>query len=437
MNCTFDESRLDDLLRRVLGLDQPRPDFGRWRAEHPEAVRMLQSGFPWARPIGAAGLLGTAIGAWIMRHKAASASAAVAAVALAVLAVVAWRVNGGAGAQGRPAAPGGAGGGTDQVAQAPPAPGRTASAFYFPPTAIRVSWAEAVVRATMQDLPGDHMVCNLTRAIYGRVPGDVLHVDVRGFTDIARHEAGAGLGRDPNQAEIKAALWKRMNFQPGRDVILYLDQCHKSGDVVACRHGGATYDVPPKHLLDDHEKEIVEVVRSGAHLTSADKYPDRYIPRCDLVVRGRLERVGQASAEWKVMGVLYIAPPGGPRQPGQPAAIAPGPQTAPAPEAITIGLEPWRLRAECIIRYRPEKGPAKAPPGKEVAEEFARLVKAELTVGQEAILFLKGPPAAEAEAPHGLIGILRGDPAKPGDLDRIEKRLRGTIGTGEYRIQKL
>ena len=296
----------------------------------------------------------------------------------------------------------------------------------FPPLSQRVARASAVVRAeTMALTESLQLVCKVSRVIYGRVPGDVLHVDRA--TDGTRARLRAGLRRKPTDAEVAAEFSNTNDSIIGREVILFLDQGWKPDDPLACRYQGMTYDVPPKHPLDKREKEIVETIRSGSYLSPDINPADLglYLRACESVVRAELTKIGERSVVWEVEAVLHVGSPskGGERAPGQ----------QPPPATIAVGLDTWRLRAESIANYRTaQQGEPSATP-QEVQKEYDRLVGDELQTGRQAILFVRSQEDVGEKSTFKLIGILHDDPANGKPIDQTDAKIREEIKKGNWR----
>ena len=316
----------------------------------------------------------------------------------------------------------------NQIDTTPVLTERSAPAVHmnFPPLSERVARASAVVRAEMTALTeSQQLVCKVSRVIYGRVPGDVLHVD--GLAAGARARLRAQLGRKPTDAEVAAAFAKTDNFEIGRKVILFLEQGCRPDEPLACRYQGMTYDVPPKHPLDKTEKEIVETIRSGSYL-SPDINPANlgpYLRASESVVRAELTKIGRKSASWKVEAVLHLGSPGkgGQRDP----------QQQPPPATIAVGLDTWQLRAESIANYRAARQGKSAATPQEIKEEYDRLVGSELRTGRQAILFIRSREDAGEKSTFKLIGILQDDPAGGKPIDRTDAKIREEIKKDDWR----
>jgi hypothetical protein len=298
----------------------------------------------------------------------------------------------------------------------------------------QVRQSSAIVRAEMVELTDSHLVCKVTRLIYGRVPGQVLHVRGSGpheNSSSARRSLRRSLGRNPTEDEIKAYLLKRRRFEVGsRDAVLFLNQCSRADDVVTCNClarwsvNNPDFRQTPQEYLDEREKEIIEVVKAGTHLTpqATPQSMAPYVKASERIVRAKLKKIGETTAQWQVTSVLRLAPPSGKRSAdgaSQQRRAKPSDEATPA--TITVGLDTWQLRAEAIVNYRAAR--SRKPPAaeEEIRKEFARLVGAELTVGQEAILFIKSGEATGEKELHRLLGIVHGDPDNPKRLDQLEK----------------
>ena len=318
----------------------------------------------------------------------------------------------------------------------------TSSTLLFAlPLSMRVARASAIVRCEVVGLTETDLVCKLTRVIYGRLPGQLLHVE--DWVAKARLRLRAELGREPTREEVKDYALE--GFKASHDVILFVDRVRKTDGVLFCRTKGISCDVPPSHPLDEHEKEIVEFIKSGAHLTPA-LVPGGlgpYVRSSDIVVRPRLTKIGETAAEWEVAGVVHTAPP----DHGPPAAKRTSKEQAAeestklAGTTIKVGLDAWRLRAESIVNYRgtqqPDKPVKEGDIQKDIQKEFAGLVETELQVGREAILFLRKSSRTKETVTYGLVGTLHDDPKKKIRIDDMEKKIREMIKKGEHRANHL
>lgn len=320
------------------------------------------------------------------------------------------------------------------VAMSPKAEGRL-------PLSTRVAKSSAVVRCTMIELTDTHLVCRVTRVIYGRVPGDLLRVRDWGLPDIglgaAQITLRRQLGREPTRAELQAYSLRSNRFRVGRDVILFLDQCRQTDAGAEFHCVALRFDQGPRDSLDDCDKKIMELVTNGAYLMPKPTiFLDQYLMASERVVRAELKKIGGTSAErrvteWRVTGVVHVNPPG--REGFSPRALTKDELEAYAkqtPATITVGLDPWRLRAEAIVRYRAAQEPGQAPTEERIQAEFTRLVGAELTVGQEAILMLRPRENARDKNAFKLVGIVRSDPDKARNVDQLEKTIREMIYKG-------
>jgi len=292
-----------------------------------------------------------------------------------------------------------------------------------PSREIQVARASAVVRAkTMALTESQQLAYKVIRVIYGRVPGDVLHVDSRGNLKITRIRLRDKLGREPTETEVAAEFSKDFGSDIGREAILFLDPGRKPDEplVYDCL-GGIIGDDPPGDRLQKAEKEISEIIRTGAYLSpNIDPvHLGPYLRACQSVVRATLTKIGKRSATWKVDAVLHV---GSPSKGGEP-----DPQQQPPPATIAVALDTWRLRAESIANHRArQQGKSSAAP-QEVEKEYDRLVGSELKVGAEAILFIKSREDAGQPSTFKLIGILHDDPGNDQPIDRTDAEIRQQI----------
>ncbi len=296
----------------------------------------------------------------------------------------------------------------------------------WPPLSERVASASAIVRAEMISLTeSQQLVCKVERVIYGRVPGDVLHVE--GLTAGTQAKLWSQLGRKPTDAEVAAEFPKTDRFKAGRQVIMYLEQGWKPDDPLAFRSHGTTYHVPPNRPLDEAERKIVETVRSGSFLSPriSPAALGPYLRASESVVRAELTKIGKRSASWKVEAVLHVGSPdkGGHRAPGQ----------RPPPARIAVGLDTWRLRAESSAYYRALTQEKSSATERETKEEYDRLVGSELWIGLQAILFVRSTKDVGEKSTFKLIGILPDDPGNGKPIDQTEAKIREVIEKGEWR----
>jgi hypothetical protein len=311
-----------------------------------------------------------------------------------------------------------------------------------------VQEASAIVRVKMLALKDDVLEYEVIRVIYGHADGKVLHVrshmndqDVRNWLRQGARESKKEV-REPSAEEVRAEAVRQNYFKVGREVIVFLMGGPQGTNPAVWLSLAGCYD-SPHFPLDNFEKAIVDVIKTGTHLR-----PDITPPRegmCRLlpcirsserVVRARLVKVGETSAQWQVSGLLYVAPP--PRQRPGSAPAGNGPAEAVQPEkpaTISVELATWRARAETIVRYRVAQQPGTAVKEEDIQVEFTRLLKDELTPERGAILFIRPREKPGDGAVYMLLGIAYGDPDKANSLDQHEKAIRkviAKIAKGEY-----
>jgi hypothetical protein len=314
------------------------------------------------------------------------------------------------------------------------------------PLSMRVAEASAIVRGKMLTLKGDELECELTRVIYGRVDGKVIKIRalpdeqlVRTMLLHQRAQKSKDEVREPSAAEVRAEVLRMNNFEVGREVIFFLRDRSQAGNIAIWLSGGMSFDAPPQFPLDKHEKEIVGVITTGAYfrpdVTPGGLGP--YIKASERVVRARLVRIGETSAEWQVSGSLYVASPPGQKPGGSPGKNHPAEAMQPEkPATISVDLAAWRLRAETIVRHRASQQRGATVKEEDIQSEFNRLLKDELMPGREAILFIKPRKPGDLSV-YKLIGIRYGDADKANSLDRLDKAIREIIAKGEYRAEYL
>ena len=121
------------------------------------------------------------------------------------------------------------------------------------------------------------------------------------------------------------------------------------GEVVGVHLG--TRFASPGSLVDAHEREIMRVIRTGAHLYPV--YSARLL-RYRLVVRAWLEGRTDTRLVWRIRAVLL------------------GKASKPT---ILVPLQPWHARAEAILQHPAGKGAKSKPSRDEVRRELARLLQ--------------------------------------------------------------
>ena len=441
MNAPESDDQLDGLLFEAFAAEAPRPDFFDWERTHSEAVDELKAAACLPTEIKPVSHFPLEMGIWIMNSRYARVT--VMATALAVVVVFAgWLCGDGVGptANGPP---------DEELAPRPAqkiawnqidtTPVLTESSgsivhMRLESIGVRVARASAVVRAEMMALTeSQQLVCKVTRVIYGRVPGDVLHLDGLRDGDLAQTRARlrAELGRAPTDAEVTAELPKATSFGIGRKVILFLDQGWKSDEPLVCRYQGMIYDVPPRHSLDKTEKEIIDTIRSGSYLSPDINPADlgAYLRSCESVVRATLTKIGDRSTWWTVEAVLHL---GSSRMGGRRA-----PEQQPPPPTIAVGSDAWRLRAESIANYRAARQEGSSATPQEIEQEYDRLMGSELQTGRQAILFIRSQKEAGEKSPFKLIGIFHDDPGNGKPIDQTDAKIREEIEKDDWRAAYL
>jgi len=320
-----------------------------------------------------------------------------------------------------------------------------------------VQESSAIVRVKELALKGDVLEYEVIRVIYGRVDGKILHVragkDDQYVRNALRHRAREAKKevREPSAEEVRAEMVRENYFKAGRESIIFLRGGPQGTNPPVWPACGGVYDTP-FYPFDKYERDVVDVIKTGAHLRPVG-IPGRpgacellpCIRYSERVVRARLVKVGETSAQWQVSGLLYVAPPPEPcpysapevlyraPPPGQRPGAAPAekhPAEAVQPEkpaTISVDLATWRARAETIVRYRVAQQPGTAVKEEDIQVEYTRLLKDELTPGREAILFIRPREKPGDGAVYLLVGIAYGDPDKANSLDQHEKTIREAI----------
>jgi hypothetical protein len=223
-------------------------------------------------------------------------------------------------------------------------------------------------------------------------------------------------------------------FKVGRESIVFLRGGPQGTNPPVWPACGGFYGGPP-YPLDTFAKDIVDVIKTGAHLRPVGM-PSRpgaceLLPciRCsERVVRVRLVKVGETSAQWQVNGTLYVAPPPEQKPGTAPAGNRPAEVLQPEkPATISVELATWRARAETIVRYRVAQQPGAAVKEEDIQAEYTRLLKDELPPGREAILFILPREKPGDGAVYILLGIVYEDADKANSLDQHDKAIREVI----------
>jgi len=215
-------------------------------------------------------------------------------------------------------------------------------------------------------------------------------------------------------------------FEVGRELIVFVDQVRQTENGFA---GRWLHRLLHSYVrtLDQIEQEVVESARTGAHLTPPSDDGDLrdYLFATRRIVRATLTEIGEASTEWRISEVVCKVSPLKAAIWGQRAErfIRDADRAA---TTVTVGLDAWRLRAEAIVADRAARQVGRKPREEEIDAEFARLVKQDFTLGQEALLFLPDTDP-EGEIMYKFIGIVRRDPEAPEQFDRLEQKIRQRI----------
>jgi len=453
-----DDRQIHELLANTLGTSPPRPNFTRWRQRHAESVEILVSRAKIGGELVSRNLI-PRLKAWIMDNKLKALGLSSGVVAAgAVIAWACWLSSAGdsSGAAVGPRE----GTQTAQSQQAPEAtkpPPRAEAVAAAARGANKPTGTDQRPRAQTQGsfrarasrvdaIPFSMYIAGETLVMRGRVvefskekfkfvPSKILYGRLQGDSAVVYPYPSREFA-DPYKAYLHV----------GVEIILGLAEFRRRGGDWQFRYNHVDRDTP-RRSLNDREKEIREVVASGTYLVPpglGPEYVGQYINHSDRIVRAELTARSPAKAEWRVEDVLYPLPSSGQDRGGQAVRGAAGKTAATTPDAakpttITIGLDPWRLRAEAIVRGR---SPAREPNGKldedAVRQELQRLVLAELALGQKAILFVREPDGLGQDLfrrhdDDDLVGILKGDPTR--SLDDIANALREVLINGHYRAR--
>ena len=107
----------------------------------------------------------------------------------------------------------------------------------------------------MVKLTDTHLVCEVMRIVYGRLPEKVIHV--WGLPGLEASLSGPRRihGRRATEDEVRAHV---VGFEPGREVIVFVDSSFKrADDPLGYGYHGMVCDTPPKYPLDEFENEHV------------------------------------------------------------------------------------------------------------------------------------------------------------------------------------
>jgi hypothetical protein len=282
----------------------------------------------------------------------------------------------------------------------------------------------------MVELTETQSVYKVSRVIYGRLAAEKpLAVELFPAKD-CRLMLRSELGREPTEAEVKAEQARLANFEAGRERILFLDQVRTRDNKVVWLGLGGFGGYPADEPLDAREKEIVEILRSGAHLRLPRLSPEDvsdYAHASDRIVRARLAKVGGTNTTWEVETVLSVGPiPWVSRT----EALLKEKEESARLMGTAIELDAWRLRAEAVANYEANRDSNRPATEDEIRKEFDRMVQAELSVGKEAILFLKTSSAEESALTYRLVGMLPDEPEKAHGIDDLEKAIRDLLQRG-------
>lgn len=437
MNVSLSDDRLDELLFEVCGSKTPEADFSKWEQTHPDAVSELRAAACPPAGVGSGEPFPLRIGAWIMNHRCATLATATAAVVL-VAAVATWLYGGG-----KPdiAAQRGTRSETAGVRDVEPhsknlesthngarqfdVSNKLAIALAQRSRSLAAArWGPVIVRGTFTAMEGTDLICKVTRVICGDVQGDRLRVPAPYVVDDVRGDLNSSLNREPSDAELRAAVAEKIGFQPGRDVILLLNEAERadSGVVYPLRDH---HFADRRHSLDDLEKGIITQFWTGAvFIPHFDHDYDvaEFICSSERVVAARVVKVGDTSVQWKVHEVLGVFP-------GE------GEQVDATPATISVSLHAWRHRAETLVRYHAVRQPGYEVTEERIERELDWIVKAEMWTGRDAVLFLA--PRETADATYRLGGVLYEDPDDRLTFEERCKAIRKMITTGEYEDNNL
>lgn len=337
-------------------------------------------------------------------------------------------------------------------------PGGASRYLRAPTPAETVRRSSAIVRAAVKavrervrqgqppSVDDPNLVCDVKKVIYGTIPpGDLVVRDV-GVAMTVKMDLRRELRREPTPAEIKARLQverKRRGYYEGeRDVMIFLARSRETDEGMVWLPAAMSIDHPPQHSLDDRERKILDVLRTGDHMTltpgqTGDEALNSFLLASREVVRARLKSLEGRSSKWEMVDVLGVVPGPVLRDPPTPEQQAK--QRRAVREQMggefNVDLQPWRLRAAALARHQARQRQEKMPTEQEIDKEFRRLVGAELKTGREAILFLKSEKGAEGRPAYQLVGIAHAepdDPLKQRAFEDFAQTVRDAVKTDAY-----
>jgi len=477
----LDDDRLEKALNSAFG-PPLEPDFDGWRQRHPEAIAALKAhaDLPAGEP--ALRRLRSAVGGWLVNHRRVSIASACAVGALLILAT--WihcsdplgKLRRGAAkpdkkvavnsqtsrpeslpraehpqreptATKRKSSLGHEGPGTTEAVVPPPldpAPPQAALSSSAPsksdhvggaasttrriPLSVRLVYYSSVVRAKMVDITPKHVEFSLTKVLYGTDPGEIFRVPCIPDVDSARQALRTALRFDgttgpynPSDAEVWEHVLTMNRFAKGSEVILLLQDRRETAINPEYQWWG-TWGDSLRSPIDRYQEKILDVFESGSHLTPPGNPDDLaiYIQLSEKIVRARLVKIADDSAQWELVGKVHYPWLRRSVGPQQPAEAGDGPPV----ESLDFSLEPWRIRAEAIVRRGLTLQPGQSPPEEAVRRQLSLLVGQELKPGKEAVLFLRHQRKDGLhKTRHPMLGIVYADPVNPRSLDQLESSI--------------
>jgi hypothetical protein len=261
--------------------------------------------------------------------------------------------------------------------------------------ADRVGRAPVIVRGkfTGWEAPLGHY--SVSYVIYGDFQDRTVTIDLSGELNASRETDRERLrrrtGKEPTEADILTEFMTSMGMLPGRDSIIELRPYANhplANRGVKYRRMGSGYDSPPQYPLQDFEDKIVKVIADGSAFEASPRPDDVLAERMEdaqLIVRAQLVEVGTGESRWKINRVIKGA--------------------AKSPTLI-LDDQFFRQRSRAIVAHAARKQASPSTIQEDTAKvdaETRRLIRTELSVPKEAVLFVDQVQTK----PDGIHGRLR------------------------------
>jgi hypothetical protein len=281
--------------------------------------------------------------------------------------------------------------------------------FGFPTTETQVSMASLILRARITGWKDTNVEYTVERVIYGSFADKIITFDAtygdasvrKSFLGQARKQFLDAQKREPSDEELTAAMLQSHGIEKNRTVILLL-QPRAAGGYFP---GGTIFDAPPDHPLDQAEADIVQIIRDGTYLENVAVEGSgnfrNQLRNADAIVRAKVARITPEATEWTVEKVL---------------------QGKGINTTLQIPHDLFRRRAQSVANFAALKDDSLKDPAKRdarITEEMNAMLKAELTPGRQAILFL-GKLKQETNTTRAELQYRLYDNSKRMTLDQLE-----------------